>query len=137
MSPYLRQHRRGNARHQTASLGRPEKGIVTVPETTCPGVCRCSAKPRCLEEPVAVSRQDLSPRTHFYRYLEVKLDLSFVGEWTRELYAERGRPSIDPVIFFNLQLVMRFGGTHQVSPIGGGYGTGIVGEAIAGSGVRS
>ena len=44
--------------------------------------------------------------------MEAKLDLSFVRDWTRELYAERGRPSIDPVIFFKLQLVMFFEGTR-------------------------
>jgi len=68
------------------------------------------AKPRCLGEPIAISLEDLVPPNHFYRHLEAKLDLSFVREWTRELYAERGRPSIDPVVFFKLQLVMFFEG---------------------------
>ena len=63
-------------------------------------------KPRRLDEPVAVSLEDLVPADHFYRHLEAKLDLGFVREWARELYAERGRPSIDPVVFFKLQLVM-------------------------------
>src|SRR5829696_2302311 len=66
------------------------------------------AKPRHLNDPVAVSLEDLVPIAHFYRHLETKLDLSFVREWTRELYADRGRPSIDPVVFFKLQLVMFF-----------------------------
>jgi transposase len=65
-------------------------------------------KPRRLDEPIAVSLEDLVPRDHFYRHLEAKLDLSFVRDWTRELYATRGRPSIDPVVFFKLQLVMFF-----------------------------
>jgi transposase len=39
--------------------------------------------------------------------------LSFVREWTRDLYAERGRPSIDPVVFFKLQLVMFFEGIRS------------------------
>ena len=56
-------------------------------------------KPRRLDEPIAVSLDDLVPLDNFYRHLEAKLDLSFVREWTRELYADRGRPSIDPVIF--------------------------------------
>jgi transposase len=63
-------------------------------------------KPRRLEAPIAVSLEDLVPKTNFYRHLEAKLDLSFVRDWSRELYAERGRPSIDPVVFFKLQLVM-------------------------------
>jgi hypothetical protein len=52
------------------------------------------AKPRRLDAPIAVSLEDLVPRNHFYRHLETKLDLSFVREWARELYAERGRPSM-------------------------------------------
>ena len=71
------------------------------------------AKPRRLDEPIAVSLEDFVPQDHFYRHLEAKLDLGFVREWTRELYAERGRPSIDPVIFFKLQLVMFFEGIRS------------------------
>jgi transposase len=71
------------------------------------------AKPRRLDEPIAASLEDLVPANHFYRNLEVKLDLGFVREWTRELYAERGRPSIDPVVFFKLQLVMFFEGIRS------------------------
>jgi transposase len=67
-------------------------------------------KPRRLDEPVAVSLEDLVPRDHFYRHLDATLGLGFVREWVRELYAERGRPSIDPVVFFKLQLVMFFEG---------------------------
>jgi transposase len=71
------------------------------------------AKPRRLDEPIAVSLEALVPRDHFYRHLEATLDLSFVRDWTRERYAERGRPSIDPVVFFNLQLVMFFEGIRS------------------------
>jgi transposase len=71
------------------------------------------AKPRRLDEPIAVSLEDLVPADHFYRHLEVKLDLSFVRDWARELYAERGRPSIDPVVYFKLQLVMFFEGIRS------------------------
>jgi transposase len=67
-------------------------------------------KPRHLDEPIAVSLEQLVPANHFYRHLEAKLDLSFVREWVRDLYAERGRPSIDPVVFFKLQLIMFFEG---------------------------
>jgi transposase len=45
--------------------------------------------------------------------MEATLDLDFVREWTRELYADRGRPSIDPVVFFKLQLVMFFEGIRS------------------------
>jgi transposase len=70
-------------------------------------------KPRRLNEPIAVSLEGLIPADHFYRHLETKLDLSFVRDWTRDLYAERGRPSVDPVVFFKLQLVMFFEGIRS------------------------
>src|SRR5215204_4823305 len=70
-------------------------------------------KSRRLGEPIAVSLEDLVPASNFYRYLEAKLDLSFVRDWTSDLYAERGRPSIDPVVFFKLQLVMFFEGIRS------------------------
>ena len=70
-------------------------------------------KPRRLDESIAVSLEDLVPASNFYRHLEAKLDLSFVRDWTQELYAVRGRPSIDPVVFFKLQLVMFFEGIRS------------------------
>ena len=71
------------------------------------------AKPRRLDQPIAVSLEDLVPREHFYRHLEATLDLGFVRDWVSDLYAERGRPSIDPVIFFKLHLVMFFEGIRS------------------------
>lgn len=70
-------------------------------------------KSRRLHEPILVSLDDLVPEEHFYRHLEAKLDLSFVRDWSRELYAVRGRPSIDPVVFFKLQLIMFFEGIRS------------------------
>src|SRR5690349_19018975 len=70
-------------------------------------------KLRCLDRPVAVSLEDLVPANHFYRHLDAKLNLSFVRELVRDCYAERGRPSIDPIIFFKLQLVMFFEGIRS------------------------
>ncbi|GAC1591086.1 MAG: hypothetical protein NVS4B1_36160 [Ktedonobacteraceae bacterium] len=57
---------------------------------------------------VNVSLEALVPQAHFYRHLERTLDLSFVREFVQETYARGGRPSIDPVVFFKLQLVMFF-----------------------------
>jgi transposase len=70
-------------------------------------------KPRRRDEPIAVSLETLVPQNNFYRHREATLDLSFVREWVRQLYAERGQPSIDPVIFFKLQLVMFFEGIRS------------------------
>jgi transposase len=54
------------------------------------------------------SLEELVPADHFYRHLERTLDLSFVREFVQQTYAHGGRPSIDPVVFFKLQLVMFF-----------------------------
>jgi transposase len=58
--------------------------------------------------PNDLSLEDLVPQEHFYRRLEARLDLSFVRELVAPLYAGGGRPSVDPVVFFKLQLVMFF-----------------------------
>src|SRR6266478_10040791 len=57
---------------------------------------------------INVSVEQLVPADHFYRHLERTLDLSFVREFVQETYAAGGRPSIDPIVFFKLQLVMFF-----------------------------
>ena len=55
---------------------------------------------------VNVSLEALVPPDHFYRHLERSLDLSFVREFVQKTCACKGRPSIDPVVFFKLQLVI-------------------------------
>jgi transposase len=55
-----------------------------------------------------VSLEELVPDDHFYRHFDQALDLSFVYEFVKETYAGGGRPSIDPLVFFKLQLVMFF-----------------------------
>ena len=57
-----------------------------------------------------MSIEDLVPADHFYRHLERSLDLGFVRDLVRDAYAEIGRPSIDPVVFFKMQLVLFFEG---------------------------
>ena len=71
------------------------------------------AKPRELGPPVAVSLDALVPRDHFSRYLDARLDLGFVRDWVKGSYPDRGRPSIDPVVFFKLYLVMFFEGLRS------------------------
>lgn len=65
-------------------------------------------KERAFAPLVAVSLEELVPQDHFYRHLQRVLDLSCVYDLVRECYAAAGRPSIDPVVFFKLQLVMFF-----------------------------
>ena len=70
-------------------------------------------KLRCLDQPISVSLEALVPVENFYRFLDAELDLLFVRTWVQERYAERGRPSIDPVVFFKLPLVMFFEGPRS------------------------
>lgn len=58
--------------------------------------------------PRDISLEDLVPKDNFYRRLESDLDLSFVREMVASLYSGIGRPSVDPQVFFRLQLVMFF-----------------------------
>src|SRR5829696_1397655 len=60
-----------------------------------------------------VTLEELVPADHFYRHLERSLDLSFVRALVWDAYAESGRPSIDPVVFLKLQLVMFFEGIRS------------------------
>ena len=58
--------------------------------------------------PDNLSLEALVPRDNFYRRLQERVDLSFVRELVLPLYAKGGRHSIDPVVFFKLQLVLFF-----------------------------
>jgi transposase len=60
-----------------------------------------------------LSLEDLVPKDDFYRRLQATLDLSFVRDLVRERYATLGRPSVDPVVFFKLQLVLFFEGLRS------------------------
>ena len=59
------------------------------------------------------SLEELVPADNFYRHLEAKLDLGFVRDLVRSTYKAGGRPSIDPRVFFKLQLVMFFEGIRS------------------------
>src|SRR5438132_2886098 len=65
-------------------------------------------KERSFAPLINVSLEELVPQDHFYRHLERTLDLSFVREFVQRTYAGGGRPSINPVVFYKLQLVMFF-----------------------------
>lgn len=60
-----------------------------------------------------VTLEDLVPADHFYRYLDRALDLSFVRDLVHDHSAARGRPSVDPVVFFTLQRVRFFAGLRS------------------------
>ena len=61
----------------------------------------------------AVSLDSLVPEGNFYRQVEQCLDLGFVRDLVSDLYSDIGRPSIDPVVFFKLQLIAFFEGTSS------------------------
>src|SRR5215212_3089016 len=70
-------------------------------------------EPRFDPLPHQISLEDLVPEDSFYRRLEAALDLSFVRDLVRPLYARGGRPSVDPMVFFRLQLVLFFEGLRS------------------------
>ena len=70
-------------------------------------------KIRDLDRPVLISLKAAVPQGHFYRHLHRAFDLSFVRDLTADCYALGGRPSIDPEVFFRLQLIMFFAGIRS------------------------
>ena len=71
------------------------------------------AKERSFAPLCSRSLEDLVPADHFYRHLEAALGLEFVRDLVRTTYKECGRPSVDPRVFFKLQLVMFFEGLRS------------------------
>lgn len=65
-------------------------------------------KRRDFKTHVQFSLDELVPEDNFYRQLEVHIDLEFIRELVQDLYSPIGRPSIDPVVFFKLQLIAFF-----------------------------
>jgi len=57
--------------------------------------------------------EQLVPADNFYRELENKLDLSFTRGLVHQFYAPGGRPSVDPIVFFKLQLIMLLEGIRS------------------------
>ena len=70
-------------------------------------------KTRDLDRPVLIAIESSVPKDHFYRHLHRILDLSFVRDLAADCYASGGRPSIDPEVFFRLQLAMFFEGIRS------------------------
>jgi len=70
-------------------------------------------KTRDLNRPVLIAIESSVPKDHFYRHLHRVLDLAFVRDLAVDCYASGGRPSIDPEVFFRLQLMMFFEGIRS------------------------
>src|SRR5437764_14880051 len=71
------------------------------------------SKERAFTPLVNVSLEHLVPADHFYRHLQKSLDLTFVRDLVAPFYAAGGRPSVDPIVFFQLQLIMFFAGIRS------------------------
>src|SRR5215207_4995716 len=83
---------------------------MSLPRTSCRRRCTAvmGTKLRNFAPLPDLSLEELVPKDNFYRHLDRKLNLSFVRDFVKECYACWGRPSVDPVVFFRLQLVMFF-----------------------------
>jgi len=70
-------------------------------------------KNRIFRQHVSISLEELVPEDNFCRQVERSIDLNFVRELAAEFYAVIGRPSVDPVVFFKLQLIAFFEGVRS------------------------
>jgi transposase len=70
-------------------------------------------KPREFKTHRSITLEELVPAGHFYRKVEAGLDLTFARDLTRSCYSRGGRRSIDPVVFFKLELIMFFEGIRS------------------------
>jgi transposase len=61
----------------------------------------------------AVSLNNFVPEDNLYHRVEQCIDLDFVRDLVYDLYSDMGRPSIDPVVFFKLQLIAFFEGIRS------------------------
>jgi transposase len=60
--------------------------------------------------PRTVSQEDLVPADDLYRRLEERVYLSLVRDLVEYRYGAVDRPSVDPIVFFQLQLILFFEG---------------------------
>jgi transposase len=91
--------------------GEPADQVLSILDAE--PMMRGPPKPRRLDEPIAVSLDALVPEGHVSRHLERALDLAVVREVVRATCAGIGRPSIDPVVFFTLHLILVVAGLRS------------------------
>ena len=72
-------------------------------------------KVRNLKTFTSISLETLIPEDNFYRRVDKCIDLSFVRDLVCHPYSAFGRPSIDPVVFFKLQLIAFFEGIRAAA----------------------
>ncbi len=52
-----------------------------------------------------LSLEDLVPEDHLIRKIDKAIDLDFIYDEVKELYSDKGRPSIDPVVLIKLNII--------------------------------
>ena len=70
-------------------------------------------KARDFKQHTSISLNDMVPKDNLYRQIHQSIDLGFVRELVQDVYSPIGRPSIDPVVFFKLQLIAFFEGIRS------------------------
>jgi transposase len=70
-------------------------------------------KDRIFRQHASISLDELVPEDNFYRQLEECINLEFIRDLVQDLYSNIGRPSIDPIVFFKLQLIAFFEGIRS------------------------
>ena len=56
------------------------------------------------EEEVKISLEALVPENHILRAIDKAIDFSFIYEEVEGLYSDKGRPGIDPVSLFKIEI---------------------------------
>ena len=67
----------------------------------------------CLDQPVRVALAQVVPKDNKPRPRDAKLDRRFVRTWVQDCSAERGRPSSDPVVCCQHQVMRFFAGRRS------------------------
>src|SRR5688500_11566551 len=65
-------------------------------------------KRKFIKDCLSKAIEDYVPKNNFYRRLKPLLDLTFLYKAVAPYYGKCGQKSIDPVVFFKLQLVAHF-----------------------------
>ena len=61
-----------------------------------------------------VDLESLIPEDHLLRRIDARIDFDFIYDVTKDLYCtDNGRNSIDPVLFFRMQLISYLYGAYS------------------------
>ena len=66
------------------------------------------------QEHIMMTLEQLVPKDHELRFIDKHIDFSFIYEATKALYSHTGKPSIDPVNVFKIELINILGGYNSI-----------------------